>query len=135
MVPNVSEVALTRPYTGPCDLIPNHIEMQNFSIIDNDLGYVENDVDYVDNGFQTSGALPGPKETKEKEEMQLKWEQIVGSKYSVVVSFFCFLSSFLSSPIFFPSFLCKDIFFFFVGLWSQLADKLTIHSLPCSWIL
>jgi hypothetical protein len=26
-------------------------------------------------------------------------------------------------------------FFFFVGLWSQSADKLTIHSLPCSWIL
>jgi hypothetical protein len=24
-------------------------------------------------------------------------------------------------------------FFFFVGLWSQSADKLTIHSLPCSW--
>ncbi len=26
-------------------------------------------------------------------------------------------------------------FFFFFGLWSQSADKLTIHSLPCSWIL
>jgi hypothetical protein len=26
-------------------------------------------------------------------------------------------------------------FFFFVGLWSQSADKLTIHSIPCSWIL
>jgi hypothetical protein len=25
-------------------------------------------------------------------------------------------------------------FFFFFGLWSQLADKLTIHSIPCSWI-
>ncbi len=25
-------------------------------------------------------------------------------------------------------------FFFFVGLWSQSADKLTIHSIPCSWI-
>jgi len=25
--------------------------------------------------------------------------------------------------------------FFLVGLWSQSADKLTIHSLPCSWIL
>ncbi len=25
--------------------------------------------------------------------------------------------------------------FFFVGLWSQSADKLTIHSIPCSWIL
>ncbi len=24
---------------------------------------------------------------------------------------------------------------FFVGLWSQLALKLTIHSIPCSWIL
>ncbi len=24
--------------------------------------------------------------------------------------------------------------YFFVGLWSQLADKLTIHSIPCSWI-
>jgi hypothetical protein len=24
-------------------------------------------------------------------------------------------------------------FFFFVGLWSQSADKLTIHSIPCSW--
>ncbi len=26
-------------------------------------------------------------------------------------------------------------FFFVVGLWSQLVDKLTIHSIPCSWIL
>ncbi len=26
-------------------------------------------------------------------------------------------------------------FFFFVVLWSQSADKLTIHSIPCSWIL
>jgi hypothetical protein len=25
--------------------------------------------------------------------------------------------------------------FFFVGLWSQSADKLTIHSIPCSWVL
>ncbi len=100
MVPNVSEVALTRPYTGPDDLIPNHIEMQNFSIIDNDLGYVENDVDHVDNGFQTSGALQGPKETKEKEEMQLKWEQIVGSKYSVIVSFLVFVIIFILSHIF-----------------------------------
>jgi hypothetical protein len=107
MVPNVSEVALTRPYTGPCDLIPNHIEMQNFSIIDNDLGYVENDVDYVDNGFQTSGALPGPKETKEKEEMQLKWEQIVGSKYSVVVSFLVFCHHFYLLPYFFLHFCVK----------------------------
>jgi hypothetical protein len=26
-------------------------------------------------------------------------------------------------------------FLFVVGLWSQSADKLTIHSIPCSWIL
>ncbi len=31
------------------------------------------------------------------------------------------------SPFFF------FFFFFFVGLWSQSADKLTIHSIPCSW--
>jgi len=39
------------------------------------------------------------------------------------------------------SLLKKNIFkkwMFFVvvvGLWSQLADKLTIHSIPCIWIL
>ncbi len=27
------------------------------------------------------------------------------------------------------------IFFFFVVLWSQSVDKLTIHSIPCSWII
>jgi hypothetical protein len=32
-------------------------------------------------------------------------------------------------------FLLSSFFFFFVGLWSQLADKLTIYSIPCSWIL
>ena len=29
----------------------------------------------------------------------------------------------------------KSFFFVVVELWSQLADKLTIHSIPCSWIL
>ena len=28
-----------------------------------------------------------------------------------------------------------DNYFFLVGLWSQSADKLTIHAIPCSWIL
>ena len=28
----------------------------------------------------------------------------------------------------------RHVFFFVVGLWSQSADKLTIHSIPCSWI-
>jgi hypothetical protein len=28
-----------------------------------------------------------------------------------------------------------DFFFVVVGLWSQTADKLTIYSIPCSWIL
>ncbi len=33
---------------------------------------------------------------------------------------------------------CQDSYYYFfvvVGLWSQSADKLTIHSIPCSWIL
>ena len=85
MVPNVSEVALTRPYTGPGDLIPNHID--NFCNDGDDDGDNDaNDVDDVDNGFQASRTQPESQET-EKEELQLKWEQIVGSKYSVVVSF------------------------------------------------
>ncbi len=30
----------------------------------------------------------------------------------------------------------KNVFFFVVvGLWSQWTDKLTIHLIPCSWIL
>ncbi len=29
----------------------------------------------------------------------------------------------------------KVSFFVVVGLWSQWADKLTIHSIPCSWIV
>jgi len=34
-------------------------------------------------------------------------------------------------------FVCRIMYliFLFFGLWSQSADKLTIHSIPCSWIL
>jgi hypothetical protein len=64
MVPNVSEVALTRPYVGPSDCVSNHTGPSD-------------DVDFVDGGNCDETA---------KENLQLKWERIMGQKYKIVVS-------------------------------------------------
>ncbi len=57
---------------------------------------------------------------------------------SATVRLLSFLIYILSDFKILPKLIIFSIFqqgFFLVGLWSQLADKVTIHSIPCSWIL
>ena len=69
MVPDLGEVALTRPYLGPSEQVqvPNHRG--------------PSDIQTSSKGDQGSSVA----ET-EKEELQLKWEQILGQKFTIVVS-------------------------------------------------
>ncbi len=73
MVPDLGEVALTRPYSGPSEQVqvPNHRG--------------PSDILMSSRGVQGSSAVAKSAET-EKEELQLKWEQILGQKFTIVVS-------------------------------------------------
>ena len=70
MVPDLGEVALTRPYSGPCEQVqvPNHRGPSDIQM-----------------SSRGSSAVAKSAET-EKEELQLKWEQILGQKFTIVVS-------------------------------------------------
>ena len=67
MVPNVSEVALTRPYVGPSDPVPNHV-----------LPLTGRKLDDIDGGGTDAS-------DNSKESLKLKWESVMGQKFKIVV--------------------------------------------------
>ena len=77
MVPDLGEVALTRPYSGPT---PNQVQKAGAGNLKSEQ--------------RTSSPTKAPPTLKnkceivdlEKEQLQLKWEKLLGPKFTIVVS-------------------------------------------------